>query len=111
MINAALFISSIISFGAICTEVALSETDRHPGEALYKKYRCISCHGSKGTKPFNLTDSKIEFTYDNLRRYIDNPGAFGNQRMPPFKGRISESEYKSVVGYLIKLKNDAAKAD
>jgi mono/diheme cytochrome c family protein len=107
MIKATVFISSFI---ILCSmRASVSETDRHPGEALYKKHRCISCHGSKGTSPFNLTDSKMEFTYDTLRKYIDNPRAFGNQQMPAFEGRISETEYKSLIDYIIKLKNDAAK--
>ena len=96
------------AFTIICTAFTVLRADRHPGEALYKKYSCISCHGSKGTKPFNLTDSKLEYTYDNLRQYIDNPRAFGNQQMPAFAGRISETEYKDIIDYVIKLKTDAA---
>lgn len=100
-----MFSLSIISAGPSVPQ----KKDRPPGEALYRKYRCISCHGSKGTGPFNLTDSRMEFTYDNLRKYIDNPGAFGNQQMPSFEGKIPEKDYKDMIDYVIKLKNDAAK--
>jgi cytochrome c2 len=98
--------ASLIFLSVVCTGVNAFEKDRHPGEALYKKYGCISCHGKKGTSPFNLTDSKMEFTYDNLRKYIDDPQAFGNQKMPSFEGKISEKEYKDVIDYIIKLKKN-----
>jgi mono/diheme cytochrome c family protein len=78
-----------------------------PGETLYKKFQCISCHGSKGTSPYNLTDARMEYTHDNLKRYISNPREFGNGKMPVFKGIISESEFKDLTGYVIRLQKDA----
>jgi mono/diheme cytochrome c family protein len=111
MTNAAILFACVISFCVVYCGTSIPETRHHPGEVLYKKYRCISCHGSKGTTPFNLTDSKMDFTYDNLRKYIDNPRAFGNEKMPAFEGMISDVEYKDVIDYVIKLKNDATKKD
>src|SRR5688500_13414978 len=84
------------------------QSARHdPGEEVYKKFQCISCHGRRGKSPYNLTDSEREYTYNSLRKYIENPRDFGNEKMPAFKGTISEKEYKDLINYIIKLKNDA----
>ena len=100
-------IAGILVLGILLFGFSLHTNGSHLGEDLYKKFQCIACHGSKGTSPFNLTDAKEDYTYDNLKRYIDNPRAFGNQKMPVFKGLISDKEYRDLTSYIIQLRKNA----
>jgi mono/diheme cytochrome c family protein len=98
-----LSVMSIIIASMMYSKAFTSNEKKHPGKLLYKKYNCNSCHGNKGTSPFDLTDANEEYTYDKLKLYIDNPKAYGNHKMPAFKGIISENEYKDLISYIIVL--------
>ena len=73
------------------------------GEILYKKYDCISCHGKKGEKPFDLTVAFQKYDSLQLKYYIMKPKDFGNERMPAFGGIIREEDYPALIEYVRQL--------
>lgn len=75
--------------------------------AIYKQY-CESCHGSKGEgdgpaasslakKPASLRDPKMaEQSDDTIYWHILK----GSKPMPPFEGKLSPSQIRSLVQYV-----------
>src|SRR5687768_14229433 len=70
------------------------------GETLYKKYRCISCHGKTGKKRGDLTGAFKKYDDEELKKYIMNPRDFGNTKMPVYRDVIREEEYLPLVAYI-----------
>lgn len=92
-----------------------SEISQRVGQDIYKD-RCVLCHGTfgkgngrmarviKNPPPFDLTLSRLPESY--LTSIISGGGdAVGRSpQMPPWKDELSESEIKSVIQYIISLR-------
>jgi uncharacterized membrane protein SirB2 len=73
------------------------------GEYVYNK-NCTSCHGKNGKGQWsgsnNLHNSGL--TYQGTRGWIQN----GQNKMPAYKGYLSEQEIKAVAKYVMQFKEE-----
>jgi mono/diheme cytochrome c family protein len=100
-VTALLAASSLLFIGLY----ALSELN---GEGIYKM-RCIACHGadgngtgfgkSMGAKSYS-SPQVVKMPDAELFNIIKN----GKSKMPAFRDKLSDSEIKSVIGYIRGLK-------
>ncbi|MDJ1503092.1 cytochrome c [Xanthocytophaga agilis] len=74
--------------------------DGYSGKELYTNYSCKSCHGTDGKSPFDLTQAFNKYDNETLKKYIQNPKAFGNTQMPAFENIIPEEQYPVLIQYL-----------
>lgn len=99
----------------------LSKSPEERGEALTKKYACISCHSTDGStligpsflnlwgKTEELTNGKkVIVDEDYVRAKILNPNQSSvkgyPQVMPSFQGLITEEEILDIIAYMKNLK-------
>jgi len=75
------------------------------GEAIYKKYGCIGCHGKTGVGVGDLTLAKNNLPTDSLlKAWIMNPPSMKPlTKMPPFQGVIKEEEFAPLMAYVRQL--------
>jgi mono/diheme cytochrome c family protein len=72
------------------------------GEAVYRKYRCDSCHGDAGVANCDLRQGPRKYPTDaDLAAFIKNPAlAVPGSKMPAWEGVIDEAEYPTLVAYV-----------
>lgn len=76
------------------------------GEALFRSYGCVSCHGASGVGPVgDLRTANEHFPTDQaLRRWIDEaPALRPGTRMPAWKGLIREEDYPALLAHVRSL--------
>jgi len=81
------------------------------GRRLYEKYSCRACHGEKGVGVGDLRRAYVKYSDEQIRNYIRNPRAGGNQIMPVFGALIPESDFPALIAYVKRLGEEAAYYD
>lgn len=80
------------------------------GEAIYRKYGCVACHGETGVGIGDITLAKKNLPTDSLlQAWIRNPPSFKPlTKMPPYDGVIKEEEYAPLMAYVRRLGEKAS---
>lgn len=78
------------------------------GQALFKKYSCSSCHGETGVGIGNLTKAYLKYSDEEMVRYIKNPSAYNNLKMPKFETIIQPQDYELLIAYVKHLGQEAS---
>jgi mono/diheme cytochrome c family protein len=81
-----------------------------PGEQLYNKYACISCHGQSGVGVCDLRNASKRYDSDEkLSAFLHDASKFvpGTQ-MPTWNGIIPENEYAPLITYVHELEKRAS---
>jgi mono/diheme cytochrome c family protein len=81
---------------------AAHEGDPAAGKQVFAEAGCGNCHtleaaGATGTKAPNLDQRGPELTHERVVDQVTN----GGQRMPPFKGKLSEQQITDVAAFVI----------
>ena len=83
------------------------------GDELFAKH-CVSCHGKDGKAKTpaarklgvkDLTQSKVADGEVEKQITYGKKDERGNQKMPPFKDKLSPEEIRSLVVLVIRLRN------
>lgn len=80
-----------------------------PGEQLYHKYACVSCHGAEGVGMCDLRQaSKLYDTDEKLLAFLHDPSKFvPGTKMPTWNGIIAENEFPVLMAYVRELERKA----
>ncbi len=80
----------------------------NPGKAIFTT-KCALCHGADGTgktsigKTLNIPDFHSpdikKLSDDDLEKIVAN----GKNKMPPFKGKLTEAQIDQVISYVREL--------
>jgi mono/diheme cytochrome c family protein len=98
----AAFWLSFLLLGITLNVFAQSEKLNAAGKKMYRTYQCESCHGKQGNQPYDLTQAFKKYDEEKIQKYIKNPRAFGNLRMPVFESLITD-DYDELISYVIYL--------
>ncbi len=97
-----IFLASILLLGAASVPALAAD-----GKALYES-KCSMCHGKDGVaKPMakgsaNLNDAAFQGANDSAA--IAKVTAEGKNKMPAYKGKLSDEEIQAVAEYVKTLK-------
>ena len=83
-----------------------------PGEKLYHKYACVSCHGTQGVGVCDLRAASKQYdTDEKLSAFLHDASKFvPGSKMPTWNGIIAEDEYPMLIAYVRDLEKKAKAA-
>lgn len=111
------FIAFLTVLLALCSFVEVFADTPTPGQKLFEG-KCAQCHGkdakgvAKMAKLFKLDPSKLDLTQgeavtltsDDITNTVTN----GKNKMPKFKGKLTDDQIASVAKYLKSIQGSAA---
>lgn len=92
--------------GALLLGCAFSPAARGDDAAALFKQKCAVCHGAdgKGSSAMGKTLKVRDLSSDDVQKQSDaeltDIITSGKNKMPPYKGKISDDEIKGLVGYI-----------